>query len=376
MDFKQLYHRVFAGGWRRISSLSGYVSQYHERKGTAIRLMEPNKEIFKGYQLTSQQKKEIKKLWKGVRVDYDWFRFFNSIQREKEIGFDARFIPMDFSYTFLHPFYNNTPFTYAFDDKNMYDLYFHDFLMPRTICRVIDKVLLDANYNRITREESLELCNREGHVIIKPADFTASSGRNILFWDAEQDNDCDWMNYDNCIVQEVIKQHPDLAMLHKFSINTIRMLTFYDKDGAKVLGAVVRTGANGSKVDNASQGGLFCGINDDGSLMKYGYTRKGQHFESHPSGTVFANCHIPNYEDCVAMVTILANRLVKVARLIAWDLAIDENGNPLLIEVNLPYSAVDLLQITNGPLFGNQTEEIIKEVMSDRKNRIANRFLI
>jgi hypothetical protein len=283
---------------------------------------------------------------------------------------------MDFSYTFLHPYFNNTIFTYAFDDKNMYDLYFHDFPMPRTICRVIDGVLLDANYKRITQEESLALCKQEGKVIIKPADFTASSGRNIKFWDAEKDNDCDWLKYKHCVVQEVIKQHEDLAILHKYSINTLRILTFYDKDGAKVLGAVVRTGANGSKVDNASQGGLFCGINDDGSLMKYGYNRKGQHYESHPSGTLFANCHIPNYKDCMAMVTTLANRFVKIAKLIAWDVAVNEKGTPLLIEVNMPYSGVDLIQITKGPLFGDKTEEVIKEIMTDRKSRIANRYFL
>lgn len=76
------------------------------------------------------------------------------------------------------------------------------------------------------------------------------------------------------------------------------------------------------------------------------------------------------------MVLLLANRFIKVAKLIAWDLAIDEKGDPLLIEINLPYSAIDLMQISIGPLFGDQTEEIIRKVMSKKKNRVANRWLM
>lgn len=376
MNYKLLFHNILKRGERRVGFIFGLLSQYHERKATAIRVMEPNKDTFVNYKLSTQNKKEIQKLWKGVKVDYDWFRFFNSIKRENDSAFDARYIPMDFSYTFLHPYYNNTPFTYAFDDKNMYDLYFHDVPMPRTICRVIDNVLLDAKYNRISREEALMLCRKEGKVIIKPTDYTTSGGKNIFIWNAEENSDDRWMSFSNCIVQELIKQHKDLSLLHQDSINSIRMVTFYDKNGARVLGSIVRMGANGSVLDNASKGGLFCGIHDDGTLTKYGYNRQGKYFTSHPQGAVFEKCHIPNYSGCCEMVTLLANRFVKVAKLIAWDLAIDERGTPVLIEINLPYSGIDGIQIPNGPLFGDQTEEIIKEVLSIRKNRVANRWLM
>ena len=370
------FHRIVGNIERKYAILLSFLSQYHERKAVAIRLMKPSKVNFKDYCLTNSNKKEIKKLWNGIRVNYDWFRFFNSIKRENDDTFDARYIPMDFSYTFLHPYFNNTPFTYAFDDKNMYDLYFHDIHMPRTICRIIDSVFFDANYNRITKEEALALCRKEGSVIVKPADYTASSGRGMCFFD-EKNNDTGWMKMKNCIVQELIEQHSEMAALHINSVNTIRMVTFFDEYiGASVLGAVVRMGANGSRLDNASQGGLFCGIHDDGKLTKYGYNRQGLHFASHPNGTVFENRCIPNYNACKEMALLLANRFVKVAKIIAWDLAIDKYGNPLLIEMNLPYSGIDLIQIAIGPLFGDQTEDIIRRVMSDKKNQKANRWLM
>ena len=154
------FHRIVGNFERRLADKLSFLSQFHARKATAIRLLKPSKETFKDYHLTKQNKKEIKKLWNGVKVNEDWFRFFNSIKRETDGTFDARYIPMDFSYTFLHPYFNNTPFTYAFDDKNMYDLYFHDISMPRTIFRIIEGVLLDAEYNRISQEKALLLCSR------------------------------------------------------------------------------------------------------------------------------------------------------------------------------------------------------------------------
>lgn len=174
-------------------------------------------------------------------------------------------------------------------------------------------------------------------------------------------------------MQELIKQHPNLSKLHKDSVNTLRMLTFHDCKEPVLLSAVVRMGANGSEVDNASKGGLFCGIKDNGQLTRFGYNRRGQAFDRHPQGAVFLECRIPNYDKCKQMVLELSNRLIKVARLIAWDIAVADDGEPVLIEVNLAYSGVDLFQMANGPLFGEKTEQVIHDVFSEKLVRIANK---
>ena len=108
-----------------------------------------------------------------------------------------------------------------------------------------------------------------------------------------------------------------MAKLHEDSVNTLRIATLHDGKEPVVLSAVVRMGANGSTVDNASNGGLFCGIKDNGHLTKYGYNRKGEAFEKHPQGVVFHECVILNYDKCKQLVLELSNRLIKVARLIS-----------------------------------------------------------
>ena len=49
-------------------------------------------------------------------------------------------------------------------------------------------------------------------------------------------------------------------------------------------------------------------------------------------------------------------------RLVAWDFAIDRTETPVLIEVNFNDAGLESLQLTNGPVFGSRTEEILSEV--------------
>ena len=48
-------------------------------------------------------------------------------------------------------------------------------------------------------------------------------------------------------------------------------------------------------------------------------------------------------------------------RLISWDVAIREYGVPVLIEMNPHYGELGFHQLNNGPLFGENTEAILKE---------------
>ena len=57
--------------------------------------------------------------------------------------------------------------------------------------------------------------------------------------------------------------------------------------------------------------------------------------------------------------------LIRKSRLISWDLAIDENAQPLLIEGNLTFGELDFHQMCNGPIFGDLTEEVLKDVFAN-----------
>ena len=50
-------------------------------------------------------------------------------------------------------------------------------------------------------------------------------------------------------------------------------------------------------------------------------------------------------------------------------MAIDENGDPLLIEANMRKGGISLHQFSNGPLFGDLTDRVLDEVFAKKKNK-------
>ena len=54
-------------------------------------------------------------------------------------------------------------------------------------------------------------------------------------------------------------------------------------------------------------------------------------------------------------------------RLISWDIVLDCNNEPVLIEANLYVGELEFHQLNNGPIFGDETEEILKEIIENPK---------
>jgi len=88
--------------------------------------------------------------------------------------------------------------------------------------------------------------------------------------------------------------------------------------------------------------------------------------EKHPdSGLIFEGYEVPGYQKCRDAVPMLHAQMPRF-RLVSWDFAIDPDGEPVLIEANLHYGELDFHQINNGPIFGEDTEKILKEVFNKR----------
>ena len=200
---------------------------------------------------------------------------------------------------------------------------------------------------------------QKGHVIMQ-----------YFFHRHKLQSKCNWKNRNekDYIVQAIVKQHPALENVHNGSLNTIRICTLLLEDGVHVLSSVLRMGVGKSKVDNATAGdnylydGMTCGINHDGTLKKYahGYYT-GNAFVEHPDGLVFEGYRVPSYEKAVTLVKGI-HPIIGHFRLVSWDIAIDEYEQPLLIEANMRKGSINFHQFNNGPLFGDLTDRVLKEV--------------
>jgi hypothetical protein len=252
----------------------------------------------------------------------------------------------------------------------MYDLYFHDVVRPHTIARKMNGVLLDKDYNITSYDNIIKSCIESKDIIIKKSiDSDGGHGVSIVTDCAKNTHLLDQHlgNSDDFIIQEIIKQHPTLALFNPQSVNTIRIMTI-NLGTPIVLSSVFRMGINGSNVDNASSGGIVCGISRDGILKSVAYDSFANQYPSHPQGHTFEGMEVPSYNQCEKIALKLSNRFVNYSRLISWDFAIDTNGTPLLIEANLTGGQLDFHQLCNGPIFSNISNEILTELFQKSKD--------
>lgn len=342
-----------------------------ERLKAEIALM---KNSDKSYKLSSEQKKQVKAFWKPYcRVSPKWARFYAAKNGE----FDPRYIPNTVYYTKIDQYFNSRKLGYGFNDKNYYSKIFAGIKQPEVVVRKINSIIYDADYNILSVEEAFKRITAEDEVICKPSQ-ESGSGRGISFFTrADEEPVKSFLtdkSYDDYVVQKLIRQNSELNKVHTGSVNCIRICTLLSEDGVHVLSAVLRMGFGNSKVDNATAkdnekyDGMSCGIDENGCLKKYahGYST-GLQCEKHPDGLVFEGFKIPSYEKAVELVK-KAHPLIAHFRLVSWDIAIDEEGEPVLIEANMRKGGINFHQFNNGPLFGDLTEKVLNEIFSkDRR---------
>lgn len=154
----------------------------------------------------------------------------------------------------------------------------------------------------------------------------------------------------------------DLARINESSVNTYRILSLLSKDGVKIYSSILRMGVAGAKVDNASSGGITCGITEDGRLKKRACRANGEWYDRHPtSGVEFNGYQLPGFAEAKKLVE-KAHPMFPHFKMVSWDVALQEDGTPVMIEANLAKGELDFHQLNNGPLFGEDTKKILDEV--------------
>lgn len=308
-------------------------------------------------------KKDVKDFWsKYIKVSPKWAWYYAQKNGIK----DPRYIPNTMYYTKIDQHFNNRKVGYGFNDKNYYSVIFSDVKQPLTIAKNIDGIFVDETFNLISVDSVLNRIKEEQNVICKPS-MESGSGRGIMFWNYGKDNEkikqyLSTKSEKNYIIQALIKQHDDLNKVHASSINTLRIVSLLMQDGVYILSSVLRMGVGDSKVDNATAGGLSCGIKEDGTLKEYATTYySGDRFDRHPQGLVFKDFKVPAYDKAVSLVKRI-HPIIPHFRLVAWDLAVDNEGDVVLVESNMRKGGINLCQFNNGPLFGDMTEKVLDEV--------------
>lgn len=135
------------------------------------------------------------------------------------------------------------------------------------------------------------------------------------------------------LVEGFIEQHPAMSELAPSSVNSLRIITFYDGTTVHVLEAVLRMG-NGADVDNYGRGGMYTVIDERTGRAPYAaFDKWARTFEHHPiSGRTIPGFQVPLYSQVLTMLDSAAREVPQIPY-VGWDVAITESG-PVIIEGN------------------------------------------
>lgn len=293
--------------------------------------------------------------------------------------FDKRFIPNGVHSAIIDQYFNDWGRAAVIDNKCYYPVMFKDVSLPQMIVYRMGGFWYNKDGCLISPEEAFKDLHQYEELFVKKA-TDSWGGLGVHYFNKMEETFDELVKFINdylgdIVIQECIRQSEILAALNRSSVNTVRIMTRLMYDGnVKIQSAILRMGIKGAKVDNASSGGISTGIQEDGRLKSIAYSNTGDKYEVHPSsGVKFSEVVIPNYNKMKEMVIMLQKRFPHF-RLISWDLAAGENDEPILIEANLCDGELDFHQLNNGPIFGDETEEILKEVFSHSRRICKNKF--
>lgn len=332
---------------------------YH---GWEARLKKKQMDI-KFAKLSNEQRQEVRAYWRqyGKKVNPNWAAYYSSMSGI----FDKRIIPDSLYYSEILHLLNNFKMA-GLADKNIASRIFTA-KMPKVLLRRINNEYFDEQYRRVTLDAGLTSILQDGECFAKPA-RDSSYGDGTFLWLKEQGID-ELQNMiegikGDLLVQEVVKQHKELAKYHPGSLNTVRVVSLRLKDRTVIINAILRMGVNNSHIDNFSAGGVIANLDENGQLFEENVQSNGKRLSAHPNtGVSFAGGCIPSYGRIVETVK-RQHDIIPYYRLISWDFAVDESGDPLLIEGNFPSGQLDLHQLNKGGLFGEYTDEVLENIWS------------
>ena len=247
--------------------------------------------------------------------DYQEFEFYNLNKLERKT-----YLTRVKNNAIVKKFNNKEYFKY-FDNKYEFNKIFDKFLKR-------EWMILDNNY-----EEFVKFCSNKKEIIVKPIDGCGGVGVELI----KINKDKLKVTYNKLIknnqllIEEKIIQHKSLAKLNKSSVNTLRIVTFYDGKHTHILNSVLKIG-NGGVTDNFSSGSMYTFV-EEGKIIVPAIDNKDNIFETHPISKIdIVGYEIPNYDKAIELVKKCA-RIIKEVKYVGWDVAILDN-DVCLIEGN------------------------------------------
>ena len=259
------------------NSLENFSYNYYKKRSKIWFLIKMKKYVNKKIKLDSEYKKEIKNYYKPyTRINTSTHKMYLNVTGEKNV----RFIPDYIFFSTINPYLNNVRLGKAIEDKSYYDRTFKELKRPETIVKNVNGVFYDKDFEILEKSKAFsiidETLKKEKELIIKPS-IESGSGKNVRIINCESPISEIAIEYNkDYVIQKLVKQSPELAKMHKESLNTIRVESLLWRGKVVILSTLLRIGIGNSRIDNFSAGGICCGIDEKGILKGIFYNKKGE----------------------------------------------------------------------------------------------------
>ena len=304
-------------------------------------------------------------------IDYRSFQTF----KNRCGHFDVRHCPGAIRTEYMKKYFVDEKYRMAFQNKGMLAFLYPDVKQPVTVARRMSGICYDEAYHPITLDEVIALCCRlaaeQGALVLKPSGL--GGGRGIIFLtakDAAEEKVRSIFTRDlpgAFVVQQALKQSAFMEQFNPVSVNTIRITTLLFQQEVMHLAALIRIGKPGNRVDNWCAGGSLLGIEmETGTCLDWAMSGEHQRLSRLPGGLDLTaeKLVVPNFEQIKALVT-RAHYRIPYVKLVSWDIALDEEDTPVMIECNFG-GMIQIHEATTGPLFGEKLDALLDEYLLKR----------
>lgn len=219
------------------------------------------------------------------------------------------------------------------------------------------------------KEKLKKMLSNHNELIIKPVDGLGGKDVEKISTSSIKDVDefYDKLKTDNMFVEEVVKQHKDMAKLSPTSCNTIRIMTLNLKGKTEIFMAAARIGNGVNSVDNFHQGGMGVKIDlETGKLVGNAFDKDCVEYERHPKTNIkFDGYQLPNWEYVKSMV-LEAAKVNENIKVVGWDVAITEDKATFIEGNRRP--GWDLIQV----IYDRGRKDIYNDILERYKKEYKN----
>ena len=217
--------------------------------------------------------------------DYQEFEFYNLNKLERKT-----YLTRVKNNAIIRKF-NNKEYFKLFDNKYEFNKIFDKFLKR-------EWMILDNNY-----EEFVKFCSNKKEIIVKPIDGCGGVDVDLIKINKDKIKTTynKLIKNNQLLIEEKIIQHKSLEKLNKSSVNTLRVITFYDGKHTHILNSVLKIG-NGGVTDNFSSGSMYTFV-ENGKIIVPAIDNKDNIYEKHPISKIdIVGYEIPNYKKVINLV--------------------------------------------------------------------------